>query len=290
MNTRALIACGLAAVALASIARGEGPHGYTAEEASRLRRAITLDNWDDGGEISRFTYLNTSQVFPVALIRRGGPIRPLPVELNPAIGRYVVDKVGDRSISLDQFLGEGSFDGFVVVHHGRIVYEVYPRMQPEARHLMFSVSKAFVGTVVAILEDRGRVRIDRPASEYIAELKGTAWEKISVRDILEMASGIEGGEWTGEPYKDPSHKHYQVEASLGTLPKTPAMPDSVQRDDTYRYLLTLGRCASPACAGSTPAPTPSCSAGWSSALRASHWPMPSPTRSGRAWARRATRR
>ena len=45
---------------------------------------VTLENWDDGGELSRFAYLHVSEIFPVAVVRRGGPVAPLPVEPNPA--------------------------------------------------------------------------------------------------------------------------------------------------------------------------------------------------------------
>ena len=50
-----MVACGLA------VAAGPGWGGYGAEEAARLRRAVTLENWDDGGELSRFAYLTCSR-------------------------------------------------------------------------------------------------------------------------------------------------------------------------------------------------------------------------------------
>ena len=55
-----------------------------------------------------------------------------------------------------------------------------------------------------------------------------------------MSSGMEGAE-TSTAYSDPTHKHYQYEASLGWLPKRPEMADAVQRDETYAYLATLWR-------------------------------------------------
>ncbi len=224
-----------------STAHTEHRQTYSVQEAARLRREVNLDNWDDGGERSRFAYLNVSQIFPVAVVRRGGPIVPLPLAPNPAVGRYVVEKDGGRDITLDQLLSDGPFDAFLVVHRGRIVYERYPRMRPEDKHLMFSVTKALVGAAVAILEDRGQLRVDRPIGDLIAELKGTAWEKVSIRDILEMASGVEGAESGVAAYSDPQHKHYQLEASLGWLPKSADMPEAVQREETYSYLTTLGR-------------------------------------------------
>ena len=157
----------------------------------------------------------------------------------------MVDREGGREVTLDQAISEGPFDGLVVVHRGRIVYERYPRMRPADSHLLFSVTKAFVGMAVAILEDRGQVRLDRPMADYLPDLKGTAWETVPLRDVLEMASGIETGEAGPDPYSDPQNKHYQLEASLGILPKTAAMTEEVQREETYRYLRTLRRVRPP---------------------------------------------
>jgi CubicO group peptidase (beta-lactamase class C family) len=227
------------------MAGGAGAQTFSAQEASRLRREVTLENWDDGGARSRFAYLNISQVFPVAVVRRGGAILPLPVDDNPAIGRYVVKRDGARAITLDELLASGPFDGFLIVHRGRIVYERYLRMRPEDKHLLFSVTKALVGTAVAILEDRGKIHLDRMVGELITELEGTAWGKVRVRDVLEMASGMEGGESDLSAYSDPRHKHYQLEASLGWLPKEPSMPEAVHREDTYAYLSTLRRVREP---------------------------------------------
>jgi CubicO group peptidase (beta-lactamase class C family) len=238
---RAIAAFALASVASTGSAQTTGP---SAAESARLRRAVTLENWDDGGEISRFAYLNLSQVFPVAVVRRGGPILPLPVALDPAIGRFVAMRKDGRDVTLDELVAAGSVDGFIIVRGGRVVYERYPRMRPGDKHLAFSVTKAFVGTAVALLEDRGQVRLDRSIAEGLSELKGTAWEKASVRDVLEMASGMDGVE-TGDAYSDPLHKHYQYEASLGWLPRTPAMAEAVQREETYAYLATLGRLREP---------------------------------------------
>jgi hypothetical protein len=67
--TRLLLAGFAALCAASSLARAGAP-GYTAAEASRLRRAVTLENWDDGGDVSRFVYLHMSQIFPAAVVRR----------------------------------------------------------------------------------------------------------------------------------------------------------------------------------------------------------------------------
>ena len=217
---------------------------YSPTEAERLRRAVNIQNWDDGGELTHFAYLHTSEVFLTADIRRKGLESRLEEAPNPTVGAYVVKADdGRKATTLAEFIaGDPGIDGFIVLHHGRVVYEAYPRMRAEDKHLLMSTTKAFIGTAVGILEDQGRIDIRRPIDNYISALKGTAWEGITVRDILEMASGMEGA---NESYTDPTNKHYQYEASLGWQPKTAEMPEAVRQEDTYRYLASLKRIRNP---------------------------------------------
>ncbi len=67
-------------------------------------------------------------------------------------------------------------------------------------------------------------------------LANSAWAGTRIRDLADMASGMEGAEDSLEAYTNPSNKHYQMEASLGWQPLTPAMPESVRLYGTYDFL------------------------------------------------------
>lgn len=212
---------------------------YSAADVARLHAEINLSNWLNGGYRSHFAYLNSSHFFPVSIIHRRGPVSELVYEPNPVIGNYPIASESDNNKTLDEFITEYPINGIVIIHQGRIVYERYPRMQMHDHHLLHSVTKALIGTTVGILEDRGEIDIDLGIDVYISELKNTGWEGIIIRDILEMASGIEGSEMIGEPFDDPVHKHYQLEASLGQLPADPEHPAPVHEGETYELLRSL---------------------------------------------------
>src|SRR5215472_16882945 len=65
-----------------------------------LHARVTLQNWDNGGELSRFVYLNATEIFPVAPVPRAGTVRDLPVHLRPEIGNFVVDQQAGKDITL----------------------------------------------------------------------------------------------------------------------------------------------------------------------------------------------
>jgi CubicO group peptidase (beta-lactamase class C family) len=206
-----------------------------------LRAQVTLQNWDNGGGLSRFVYLNATEIFPAASVLRAGTVRELPIHLRPEIGNFVVDQQAGKDVTLREFVTGQDMDGFIILHKGNIVYEEYPHMTSSQQHLLFSVTKAFVGTALGILEAEGKIDMSKPIEQYLPELSSSAWAGTHVRDIADMASGMEGVEDSLAAYNDPNHKHYQFEASLGWQPLAAAMPESVRSFETYDFLKTFKR-------------------------------------------------
>jgi len=218
--------------------------GYTDKEIESFASELDLVNWDDGGEISRFVFLNTSSFFPTATIHRGDAVTLLDYSLESAIAAYPVT-LDALNLSFDEYVDKAALDGIVVLHMGKVVYEKYPRMKASDRHLLFSLSKVYVSTLVAILEEKGQVSTEETIDSYIPELTSSGWAGIRVRNILDMASGIDSLEWIEGAYTDPNRKHYQYEASLGWLPKVDSHPESVHEGSTYDFLASLGRIIEP---------------------------------------------
>lgn len=48
------------------------------------RAQVTVENWDKGGAVSHWVYTHVSEVFPSAVIHRGGPILDLAVQIQPS--------------------------------------------------------------------------------------------------------------------------------------------------------------------------------------------------------------
>ncbi len=208
----------------------------------RERAGITHANWDEGGDRSRWVYLHPSEIFPAAVLHRAAPERVVPMHLRPEIGNFELDPSLHNTLS--GWLPSSPLDGFIVLQQGTIVYEQYPHMQASDAHLIFSVTKAFVGTVLGLLEDARKVDLNKPVEAYLPEFTGTAWAGVSIRDAAEMASGMEGAEDSAAAYMDPKHKQFQIEASLGWRNPTPDMPPEVARGDTYGLLRTFRRARS----------------------------------------------
>src|SRR5262245_56088598 len=68
-----------------------------------LRAQVTVENWDKGGAISHWAYTHVSEVSPSAVIRRGGAIVDLPLQIRPEIGALKVKSPEGSEQKLDQF-------------------------------------------------------------------------------------------------------------------------------------------------------------------------------------------
>ncbi|MEZ4571662.1 MAG: serine hydrolase domain-containing protein [Thermomicrobiales bacterium] len=197
------------------------PAAYDAGRSRKNHDEFTFQNWSDGGEIMHYAFLHMSEFFTQAIIYRSGPISGLTSNPDKDIASLTVEThLGEMTI--DDYVEQGPVDGVVIVRSGEVVYERYPRMRPFDKHLLMSVSKIFVSTVIGILEDEGKVDSSAPIDRYLPELSGSGWEGVSVRDILDMASGIDCLE-SDEPgaYSDPSTAYYQYEASPAGLRRPP---------------------------------------------------------------------
>jgi len=219
--------------------------GYTVKEVLTMRQQIDLSNWEKGGETSRYAFQNASSLFSTAVVRRRGPVRDLAYSLNSTIADFPIPSSASKCVPFDQYVEHAAIDGIIIVHKGKIAYEKYPRMRQDDRHLLFSVGKVVVSTLVAILEDRGRITTRLPIEHYIPELANTGWHGVPVIDILDMASGIDAPEEVDGAYTDPEVKTYQFEASLGWLPKIGELPKSVHREATYEFLAELDQAEEP---------------------------------------------
>ena len=188
--------------------------------------------WTDTGEAMAWRNRNLHQVAPTVNVYRDGPVSTLAVRPMAAIAGHPVDTPAGE-VTFDAYLhGEHSTTmGIVILHRGDIVFERYPRMQPYEKPIWWSVTKVLPATLVAILEHRGLVDATRPVERYVPALKGSDFEGVTVRNVLDMASGVDCPD--GD-YSDRATCYYQFEASLGDAVRSEKTPD-----DPYTMLSTL---------------------------------------------------
>jgi CubicO group peptidase (beta-lactamase class C family) len=105
-------------------------------------------------------------------------------------------------LDLDAWLAGQRSAGLVVLHDGRVRLERYGLdFDAGGRWTSFSVAKSITAILVGAALRDGHIRsMDDKVSDYIAAMKGSAYDDVSVRQLLTMTSGVR---WN-EDYSDPT--------------------------------------------------------------------------------------
>ncbi|MBW4936016.1 serine hydrolase domain-containing protein [Marinobacter sp. F4206] len=170
-----------------------------------------------GGDVSAYFNMRASEFMNTAVLPSRQPVMPLGSRPMPEIGSIKAETINDGEMTLDQFLARSDLyaQGYLVVHKGEIVYEQYPRMNPEDAHLWMSCAKPTAGLIVDMLISEGKIDENQPITTYLTEFKNTDWDGITTRDVLDMATGMDL-EDTTESRFDPDNVARRVyEAELG---------------------------------------------------------------------------
>jgi CubicO group peptidase (beta-lactamase class C family) len=149
---------------------------------------------------------------PTILIEKGNTkTTKLPENISQTLGQEILTSTYfEKETSLDQICDEKQVNGVIVLHKGKIVYERYPEMEPTDRHFLGSVSKTFLGTVIAHLADEGKLNEQDPIGKYLKEFKGKPLENVTIENLLRMTSGINCRESDKGSYTDPNHCFYKM--------------------------------------------------------------------------------
>lgn len=87
-------------------------------------------------------------------------------------------------------------DSVVIIKDGYLVYEKYARGYSDTdKHLIWSITKSYINTLVGIAVKEGRIGLDDPIYKYIPELPDTdLHRKITIRHLMNMSSGLAANE------------------------------------------------------------------------------------------------
>ena len=201
------------------------------EDAGRPASGVTLDNWQTAPQLA-WSFQHVEDLFPVAVISRGtGPAGVLEARPSP-VSDIPVQLYDGTRLSVGAVMDATSTDGWIVIHRGLVLAEHYTGdMVPGTRHLLMSVSKSLVATVVGALAGAGTLDVTRPVTDYVPALAQTGYDGATVRHLLDMRSGIA----FSEDYLDPAAEVRLLEQAIGWAPRRdPAVPGTM-----YDFLLTL---------------------------------------------------
>lgn len=180
------------------------------DDASHLGRPDKLLFWTPEQQVAG--YRNMDKVFPTRIIKAGGKPSAMPehrVDLDDVQISYE-----DGRLTTDDYFGRRNVAGLLVIKNGHIVYERYGLGNSrDTKWVSFSVAKSVTSLLVGAAIRDGHIKsVDGMVTDYLPRMKGSSYDQASIRNILQMASGVA---WN-EDYADPDSDISRM-VGIGTL-------------------------------------------------------------------------
>jgi CubicO group peptidase (beta-lactamase class C family) len=171
-------------------------------------------------------YRNMEKLSPVRTVVAGDKPYPLPKDEVDLGDVEIVTE--DLVMTVNDYVKRQNVAGLIVVKDGKVVYERYELGNtPESRWISYSVAKSVTSLLVGAAIKDGYIKsVDEPVTDYLPRLRNSSYDQSTIRNILQMSSGVE---WD-EDYADP-------ESDINTVPW-----DTLR---VYEYLRNKPRVSTP---------------------------------------------
>ena len=199
-------------------------------------KVVTLGNYESSRSHHSWSAQHLRELCPTQVIARGrGPVSVL--QRSPRdINALVIQDLKGQPLSVGDFLTRSYTEAFLVLHEGRILTEQYcSGMTPDRPHRLYSAGKSLLANVVAILADEGTLSLEAGIADYVHELTASAYAGVTVRQLLDMQSGVKY-EYDLQGAAKSATEHGRHYRAAGMYPKLPGEdPQSGQ----YDFLVSL---------------------------------------------------
>lgn len=198
---------------------------YSEEKLNSADAPKTILFWNTSQKLEGFK--NFRKILPTRVVSKGSNVYPLtynPINLSEL--KYTFE---DQKFSIEDFIDTFKVAGLIVVRDGVVLYEDYNYGNNEStRWVSFSVTKSITSMLLgAAIEDGFIASVEEKVTTYLPQLKNSKYQNVSIKEVLQMSSGID---WN-EDYTDPN-SDVNIAGAMNSL-------------TLYNHLNKLDKAASP---------------------------------------------
>jgi len=187
----------------------------SAGAAEKIGTVVEVYDGSLTSDIQINTFRNIERLFPVRVVKHGPHVLALPRAARP-LAKVEFNSAG-KTYDLIDYMALNRVTALLVLKEGRIAYEDYEMGNTEkTRWMSMSMVKSITSSLMGAAIQDGYIKgIDDPVTQYVAKLRGSAYDGVSIRYLLEMASGVK---WD-ETYTDPaSDRRRMLNAQIAQRP------------------------------------------------------------------------
>ncbi len=203
------------------------------KELSRLYDVITL--FEPDGIVDNFR--NMDAMFDYRTVHRGDAIFAFKEEKKTLPETYVYE---GQVKSSAEFIDETWTTGLIVLKGDTVAFEqYYLGNDRDSKAISWSVAKSFVSALIGIAVQEGYIKdIEDPVTRYVPQLKGTGYDGVPIKDVLEMSSGVRFDE-TYADFSSDINRMGRVLALNGSLDSFVASLENEREPGTYNHYVSM---------------------------------------------------
>jgi CubicO group peptidase (beta-lactamase class C family) len=178
---------------------------------------VTMHNFRDY-PMSKWAFQNSGAPLNTVMIPRQGNIVQLPGPSQSQLGEKLFTTAAGDQQRFDQIFESNYADGVAIIKGGELLHESYfHSFNAHAQHIWFSMSKSLASSAFGLLVEQGKVKLDASPADYIPELKGSGFERVTIQQVLDHGTSLD----FKETYTDITSDfalYYAPALNMGWLP------------------------------------------------------------------------
>lgn len=164
-------------------------------------------------KVGRFVYYNFAnitdhKIFPSRTAKRDSVAFTFPEAEKQKVPKSVT--LGDKQINFEDYLKSTKTVAFLVIKNDSLVCEKYYNgYKQESVVASFSMAKSITSILIGCALDDGFIRsVEEPVTTYIPELSGKGMDNLTIKNLLQMTSGVKFNESYVNPFGDAATYYY----------------------------------------------------------------------------------
>jgi CubicO group peptidase (beta-lactamase class C family) len=159
----------------------------------------TVRLFDEDVIVNNFS--NMDSIAPTITIERSGQVSPFGHRALALPDSFVYK---NESRSMTDFLQDSSTTALLVVRGNDIVFEEYYQGTGEFdQRISWSMAKSFLSAIFGVAVNDGLIPdLNQAVTDYVPELKGSGYDGVSIKNVLQMSTGVYFNEDYGDFHSD----------------------------------------------------------------------------------------
>ena len=161
----------------------------------------------------------TERAFATRTVRSGTNVRRLGSEAAPGLPEFPI-AANETQYDLYDYMSRNRVAGLLVMSGDTLIHEQYELgITAATRWLSMSMAKSVSTTLVgAAIQDGYITSVADPLTRYLPELAGSAYDGVSVRELMLMTSGVRGDDTHTNPASERRHMlNLQISQQPGAI-------------------------------------------------------------------------